>query len=463
LSGDPALFNRVWHTVGMDPEDLHPSVQMIAKAIADIMRQPDGIPSVPNVWTCLNNVYSIDGLNALYFNWGVDEKQATSSARYVKRQAMVQRRVKVLTNGIEMLQKKGDQNEIIGQIMRELSTAGKTEIASPIAGDIINRMWNRKDDDEKQHTTPTNIDWFDFLLKGGVKSRRFIAIAGNEKNRKSTLARNLLMGLLRDENGNVNKNVGIAFFALENDQDTTILDLLVMLMYEYLLMKKITSKNFNGKNLAEWCDSELIAPIYILGPNEWPKMLSADLVAAMNYGTNILQQVNLRVYDALEKNGGLRTFKDLERIANRDYFVYGSPDIHTIWIVDYAQLAVIEKATVYEIMREFSAWGIYQIRGKNLSLISLSQNNVQSKMKFKGKGAIQQTADVLGTTGGGDLGNAVHNYFEVQYQENAKPHPRLLVKHRRGRRAKKSMIGFDLHPESGCIIGTEEVDEEDFN
>ena len=131
--------------------------------------------------------------------------------------------------------------------MHDLSMERAVEVRSARTGDIIDRIRDEITKGIQTQVTPTGILWLDAELKGGLRSRRYIALGAREKGRKSTMLRNILLGAAREFKGwqrqkdmrmvpmyIPREGVSIALLAYENDQQITTWDFVSMLAYEYL-------------------------------------------------------------------------------------------------------------------------------------------------------------------------------------------------------------------------------------
>ena len=200
--------------------------------------------------------------------------------------------------------------------------------------------------------------------------------------------------------------------------------------------------------LARPCNGEDIQSGFESGDwQRWPKPLHD----AVTWAVAEFSKLPIYIYDSQPENGGLRTYDDMVRIINMHRGSIAKDGEHVIIAVDYAQL-VHDTYRIFEDLQKFSNTCLATATGMNSTVIALTQfNRETNKMNAKH----EDTGDVMGTRGGADIEQDVHNYFEIIYDVDKNGDDKLEVRHRRARRGKSSRNRrqvFNIHPASGLIL-----------
>lgn len=302
---------------------------------------------------------------------------------------------------------------------------------------------------EQFFLTPTYLDWLDVLLGGGLRSKRMIAIGGKQKGRKSSVLRNILLGLARDDRQRPNTNVSIALLNYENDRVITYFDFVAMLAAEWVWKHKHWNKPVRGlagePKIQDTLNAEKIQRIVTSRQLERWDALQQQ---AITYALTAMNALPLYIYDSEPMNGNLKTLDDLQGVAQLHRFRDVKPHQHYILAVDYAQL-VGNGGTDYDDMRAFSTKMLELAQTLNCTVLALTQFN-EAYNKDRASGIDD---NYIGTKGGGTLEATVQSYLVTHYDED-RPHEITLkmARQRRGQAGKRTKTTFPLHPVTGWML-----------
>lgn len=509
MLADPDLIDQVAHRENIRPAHMYGGIesdyaQLYALILNDVYKEnmsvtPDTVSAVSG------GRWSVDYLFDLLYQ-GAIPSQIGTTGRLCKEYAARHRKINILTDAInELKDVTKPRDEIATKVIRDLSITEDVQMRSTryedVIADIVESYGKKQ---RRTLKTPTGFTWLDSkqIMSGGLRSARLIGIGGEEKNRKTTLARNMVLGALREKAGLIplpvvkinpvtgepqiinhddlkiplrktRQNVAVAFLAYENDREITTFDFTAMIMYEYMVYARTSSKPWpSGKGvMADYCDGETIQDAFSNEDFDWNGELDNEILGNMSemvsgmpeawqdalfYAILSLKGANLHTYDRDKRYGGLRGFVEMSQVANRFMYDYSDPNIHKIVVIDYAQL-VKGNGSLFENMSQFAQDALDIATNNNATVITLSQFSRQGKRD-------QRTApmDVMYTKGGADLEQAVHNYFQTVYSSENNP-TLLSVIQRRSRRGGGGMNmrqTYDIHPASGLML---KESKEDFN
>jgi hypothetical protein len=456
LNADSIGFGKILFEQALNSDDLCPDEENLGYMLSIIRDAlyPTGLPFTSENIAAESNgkitPFTVSGLRKM--NVSVD--QALSSARYVKGYANRERRLRQIADAQRQLQDgKLNPDEVAINLVMQLTSTSSQMIQSPRMGDIIRREKERRTAEILPISTMLHSGWLNKALNGALKAARFIGIAGAEKQRKSTLLRNIILQACRISEGRTdgiprftpNNKVVVALMAFENDQRITTYDFMAMLAFEWLYYHEKHKIVAGGMALGDYCDGETMEELYLSG--EWEKIDSA-FKRAVQYAEGFCSEMEIYIYDRRPGNGGLRSFKDYRRCYEMFLALHPDRNIHKIICVDYAQL-VMNSNDIYKDLLEFSLDAVDLAISREVTVIALSQLNQEYKKTSKEMAA----ADVLGTKGGGSLGEGVHNYLETKYDQDAPD--TLTVRLRRARRTsagKDMFCDYKIHAKSGLIL-----------
>lgn len=460
LKNNRKLYEKVRFAEQVSGEDLYPngSYRAIFAILDDCYANKLALtPEV--VWKESGREIPLDWLTELS-RQDLDESTVISSSRLILDLAARHDKLAAIHEAArEMMDEKKSHIDTSKRLIERLTSRSNVRALPSRGWDILERAKQRADEGEVRHLTNTGIQWLDNMLRGGLREQRFLAIAGNEKSRKTTWVRNIILGALR-ENTNTDpdlppqfeprESVDVLFLGLENSQQITTFDFVAMLMYEYLHFYRDPNDEFiPGVTFGEMCNGEDAEDAYV--SNAWVNWPD-DLKAAMLYALAQMKKMNLYILDSGAETGNLKSFDDMMNSLRRHMHTVADPRVHTIIVVDYAQLAK-KFYRIYEDMSLFSNEMLRVANDYKTTVIALSQNN----RTYKKERANDVDANVLGTAGGGDLENAVHAYMEVQYDsdENENLLKIFMRRMRRGKSSRKSYQDYIIHPPSGYIISNQ--------
>ena len=433
--------------------------RLTLQTMLEIKQEKVVIITPENIWTYSGKQVPVEWCQEMQGYHNVDLLELVSDAKLcIRLGERAQRYTVTVAAATNYLDETKDEREITRRLVHDLSIERAVEVRSAKSGAIIDRIREEITKGVQTQVTPTGILWLDAELKGGLRSRRYMALGAREKGRKSTMLRNILLGASRQFVGwkrqadmrmvplyGPRENVSIALLAYENDQQITTWDFVSMLAYEYLHYRGL-----DKDGIGEACNGEDVQSGFESGEwKRWPKPLyEAVLWAIAEY-----EQLPLYIYDSQPENGGLRTYDDMVRIINMHRGSVAQENDHLIIAIDYAQL-VHDTYRIFEDLQKFSNTCLATATGMNSTVIALTQFNRETNKMNARK---EDTGDVMGTRGGADIEQDVHNYFEIIYDVEKNGDDKLEVRHRRARRGKSSRNRrqmFNIHPASGLILLT---------
>lgn len=428
----------------LQPEDFSdPKLRKAYEVILDAYQQ--GLSPNPKVvHTVSNKLLDLDWLESLAE--GAEFLMPTeliSHAKLIVQEAEIRGTSKVLVGGLQAIESSRDIALIKADLVNHLThtRSGNTKDSSISA--ILARHQANPD---SMLVTPTHLPWLDEWLKGGLRSGRFMAIAGPQGGRKSTWARNVVLGAARNKRHEPRQNVTIAWMAFENDQQISSYDFVAMLAVEWLRENGKYDEKIDGKLIREVLDAETISyAIRARTLDKWP----ATARQAITVGIETASKYPITIYDSAIETGNLVSQTALWRCVHAHHFNYVKDDkTHLIVVIDYAQL-VRETGRLYEDMELLSRDCLQVVARLNCTIILLSQFN-ESYNRDVSKG--EQGKGWQGIKGGGDIKAGVQNLMTVEYDDEVSPNT-LRVKSGKARRGKTTTgYAYTIDPTSGLVL-----------
>ena len=438
--GDRQTIEEVCFVAGLLPTDF--SNRELGTVYGFILQayEENITPNPETIFTLSRQTLPLEWLRELSNTPFLLPEELLSHARMIVRQAEVRETTKTLVGGLEAIQSNRDIDEVRDELMHRLArNRGGETLNSSIAAIFERHKAHRGN----LYVTPTHLPWLDDWLKGGLRSRRFIAIAGPQGGRKSTWARNIALYAARDVYKRPRDTVAIAWLAYENDQVISAYDFAAMCAVEWLAENGHWNAKAGSKLIREMMDAESLS--YAVEENvldSWPDLARQ----AAEVGMERAQSLPIEIYDAGEETGALTNRLAMHRLINSHK--WSNEGKHCIYIVDYAQL-VRENGRLFEDMEILARDCLHLVRRLNCTLILLSQFNEEYN-KDLAKG--QAGKGYQGIKGGGDIKAGVHNLMTVEYNDEISP-DQLHVKSGKARRGKTTTSKiYTIEPTSGLVL-----------
>jgi hypothetical protein len=458
LYDDRLLFERVVYGNDLLESDLPATshYQLTLDALKLAYRKNEPLKAA-TVFQYTNGIVPIDWLKSAE-EFLVTDDEATAVARAVIDKAETARKLRELDSATRDIRAGKDPREVADRVTRKLSQVRATELDDPRTPAIYRQVSEKAQQTEGEITVlraSSPMDWLNVKLNGGVRRERLIAIGGGEKSRKTTLLRNIYLSLARSKQVIEGKTiwtarpqVNLVMCCFENSREITFYDYVAMLAFEYLFDNKWhlePAKKASEFTLGDFLDGEQVQDAHLSGEwNRWPVKLKTALDVAFDR----IQQLNLSIYDRSDQYGGLTSRLGLNRVINMHAQVYTKPDDHLNIAIDYIQL-VNDTGDEYKDLKMAVNDALTVATNKHCTVWALSQFNREYK-KNKRDGT---NGDVMGTKGGADLEQAVHNYLEVEYNEDSPDTLYTAMRRaRRGPGSKNEKGLFKMHPASGMIV-----------
>ena len=380
--------------------------------------------------------------------FAINDEEARTFAKGMIQQADRRAQKSALQRAQVELESGKDSIEVQRDLSLAFAAKRGTVLQDTSFGAIRKRIDEKVARGEKTWITPTRIPWFDYLLRGGLRSKRFIAVGGAQKGRKTSLLRNLLKGATSDKHGNPNTAISVAFLCYENDQEISYYDMVAMYAYEYLMAQgkhQLVIASNPVVMSGEQMDGEIIQTAYENGKLSTWRDASQE---AVRWAMETVDLLPINVYDSQPENGNLHDLESLKQVMEMHRQVVLQPNQHYVIAVDYAQL-VEHIGKDYEDMKALSKTLLWACQHYDATVIALSQLNEAANYAKAAAGG-KKTVDHVGTKGGGSLEAAVHNYYTTSYNRDRPDY--LTVEQSRARRSPSKRKEFEVHPPSGLII-----------
>jgi replicative DNA helicase len=148
--------------------------------------------SSENVWAESGRQINLDFLHELEGEAVIDETEMTLAAKRIVSYSDRAQKLKIAQNTVAaLMDETRDIYEASSQAIRGLSQTRAAEIQDAQIGSIIERQ--RSGRGVHIFTTPTGFAWLDEQMKGGLRSGRYVVLAGREKGRKTSVIRNIML------------------------------------------------------------------------------------------------------------------------------------------------------------------------------------------------------------------------------------------------------------------------------
>jgi replicative DNA helicase len=442
-----ALTEEVAFSADLQEQDFQdPKCQLAYRTILDCWKR-DIVISPAILHTESKKHLPMDWLQKITKEDQVGWEEVVSRARLVVAQAEERATTRVLLQGLTMMEEGKPIIQVKDRLIDQLATNRGREILDSSVRSIRKRIDKHREDGSKIFVTETHIDWLDKWLGDGLRSNRFLAIAARQGGRKSTWARSMILGALRDKYRRPRQDVSVAWLGFENDQNITYYDFVSMCAMEWLHENNALNAQFehNGTSypIKGWLGAESIERLYHKGLDN---INIPTLRQAIEVGMERVEQLNLGIYDSGEQTGNLWSRTDMHTCIRAHHFKHVSELQHYIIVVDYAQL-VRETSKLFEDMEALARESLRVAQKFNATFILLTQFNEEfNKDKAKGEAA----EGYAGIKGGGDIKAAVHNLMVLEYSQDANMLKVKAAKARRGKSFGEKI--YEVEPISGIIL-----------
>jgi archaellum biogenesis ATPase FlaH len=344
---------------------------------------------------------------------------------------------------IDELKKAGDEDErrrIVGEVISNLGTEADTSIEDSTATATAARFLDMLDAPPLP-TLTTGVTWLDNNT-GGLMRKQIWWIAAAYKKRKSTLMRNMAIGLLR-------KGASVTIAAREGSQELVTAQIIAMLAVEQLHREGVhDARDSRGVPL-----DMISATLLMKLRNTYKRVMDKRQVQAISIAVREYMSWGnrLRIYDTTEEHGGLSDFQSLETVIERDIQMYGVDVV----FVDYFQLFTAGHSTMYDNASHMARQAQQIAAEKNIAMVMLAQLNEESV-----KGSNDNYSP--GVKGGGDPAATADFLLTTDYPKNSDGDSvftrlRIMIKLARHGEAQK-FTEVPIHPASGLILPTVEIE-----
>jgi hypothetical protein len=436
------------------------------RAILDALRDPLGYPAPDIIAAKMGKMQSRDELVKMVVEVGHRPPESlVASAREVIKLADRAATYHAIAKAMTAISDVAIPTDAIkNDLMVELAKARSAEV-QPADGKSIMERYEASVGSRDHQPMNTTLGWLKYVTNGGLRKRRLYGIAGPDKSRKSTLARNIILSSLRQPILSPNPAEGILHYAIatdmnaavlafENDQVSTAFDFTVMIAWDYLWQGgrglEVVNRIWRGYPLSYYLNTELVMTAIDDGKiSQWP----AELQNVIERARAAFKKLPIVIYDSSPAGGGLDTADDLTRVLNMHNALYGSQVDHKIICVDYNGLIRTPGMSAYEGQTEVVARQLYAANAMDFAVLSLAQYSRGYQTAMNGKESGQPRT--VGTDNSPALERSVHNYWQVRYDENEPQ--KLNVMQVRARRAAGGTSGkmqkdYHIQPSTGAII-----------
>lgn len=357
------------------------------------------------------------------------------------------RRETVFTENVNLLKRRGAEYamyEALQTSLAELRTE-KTDVDSIVAKVLqVAALGNRQDsgsETAKVHikkfkeyinaeTVPAplcGISWLD-QNSGGFQSGRGWMIGAPYKQRKTTLAINLLVGLMLR-----NPDLSVAFLSFEMLQKSVTASILAILAaYHY------RSQGLNSSA------GSYLSMDNILGAKKayvrWP----ADLPQSMDWAYATYEKIEerLRIYDVSDEAGSLIDIASMRRNILRDKALYGGQ----FFFIDHLQ-EVKSPGNDYERVSAVSGEISHLTKHEDIVTITLTQLN---ELTVKSSSEDEHSP---GAKGGGTPAEKADYFIRARYLSNEPNFLTLKMQlSRYGAMGQSTKQQLQIHPASGLLL-----------
>lgn len=348
--------------------------------------------------------------------WGKHYAQVAILRRMTEQvaQSSVDDSTKAVNDLVDMLQGIGKQRTVKNVVAHEHAQRNRDN-------------WNSK----AQFLGHTGIPFLDDN-SSGYESGHLWAIVGAYKQRKTTLASNLLL------QATLNNNLSVAMYSREMLQNEVQAIIEAMLAYGVIDYHGKQDKPDANGMVAGQINAKLIQRFY----GNYDK-LGSIRDNAIKTAQSIYDGLSHRIYDTNAEHGGLSDFETLKAMILRDIAVHGGK----LHIVDYAQKFRDGNQKEYEALLEVSNGLQTLAQQQKICIVLLAQQNESAISNGSGYGS--------GVSGGGALAKDVTYLWQVRYNNGVDLlEPNMLevgLRFSRYSQQNKTM-NLLIHPDSGLLI-----------
>lgn len=273
----------------------------------------------------------------------------------------------------------------------------------------------------------TGIAWLDSQTNGLQPGRAWV-IGGAYKQRKTTLAINIALGILMR-----NPEASLSFLSFEMPRPAIIASICAMLsVYHY---------THTGNALR---DANIVSMDNLRNAREAYKRWNHGIPQSIEWSFRAYKHLKkrLRIYDVSHEGGGLSDLNSLQRTLLRDKALYGCQ----FAVIDHLQ-EVKSPGEIYERVSAVSGTITHLTKRENITTFTLSQLN-EATVKSK-----SDDDHSPGAKGGGTPAEKADYFIRVRYMPD---HPdQLGVKmqlSRYGAMGNDTKSFLPIHPSSGLLL-----------
>lgn len=334
------------------------------------------------------------------------------------------------------------QDRVVADAITSLVNSGSETIKNDTAEQMANDFEVFMSEKPNNHLL-TGVQLID-QWTGGLANGDMIAIAAPMKQRKTSLALNILINMARAGHS-------VAIMMLESNKRMVNAMLVSMFAIEYLIDKGYYAENEIDEDghIIGRCNQVWASTLVKLRGN-YPT-LGRIRSQAIQYGIAELRSIgtNLRIYDRTRDGGSLSDCASIHRVCLRDKALYDTDFI----VIDHAQ-RINERGNDYEKLTTVVPYLESLARRENIAMCLLAQLKAD---EAEGTG----NTHLSGVRGGSVLDEAVDYMFITGYKqkfpesEERRPNDQLIIglQHSRygdGGAHKRAIVNID--PNSGLIL-----------
>lgn len=357
----------------------------------------------------------------------------------------------------EMVVKEKDRQAAVSWLIGELSNNSVDNPADPTFGSIVLTI-REEMEQEPPPTVSTGNDWLDEMLGGFIPGKLWV-LGGRFKDRKTSQARNLMLGASRPRASNQTA-ASITMASYEVRQIDMVYDLLAMLAVEWFVKNnKYQQMEMLGGYERPMVDTFNGQTLQLTRKNwrKWHKDKRDAWEYALSHDVQIARA--LRVYDRTKNGGRIYDPASLRIKVQKDRDAYGE-DLPFVLLIDHIQIlgdqAIDLTPRTERYMNELQELA----SGEQIQIVVLSQlNELTVKMQRSDKNSGNKTRSP-GGKGGGALHSACDVFLTTRYglvDDLREVHPEWLditIELARNAPSNQSLTQRMLiHPASGYILG----------
>lgn len=273
------------------------------------------------------------------------------------------------------------------------------------------------------------LHWLDSVLGASATAHRTWYIGGAYKQRKTTLALNMLLGLLLS-----NPLAKVAFYSREMPRNSIIAQLVAMLAVADIISQGNLYRPVDGAYMSAISGDKLLTARNAY--KQWPAAGSVD--AAIRTYQSFGQR--LAIYDSSPQNGGLYDMASAYRLFKRSVSL---EDAH-VHMFDYAGLFDAPGANIYEQSQYRALMFQRMAQEHEATVVVLAQRNEES---IKSKSTYSP-----GIKGGGDAPASADHMLLTHYKMKDMRENELRVVMKLNKYGATGFEEYEIHPESGLIL-----------